>query len=358
MDFGEIIKNHLLYGGLPKNVYNEIRPMIARENNDNFSRLSNIGIVFGSILTVLSMVGVLSMRGFPAYLFLLVSSLIFFAYRKFMLIEDWRMSYLTCTLQWILLLIFGILNCTVFSPDPKSNSTIFCVLVLVPAYLMVDLPYRLDPMVIILTALYCVMLRFYKDPDVIFMDTVNALAVCGMCCVFNWIYAKKNMENIANVLYIEKERDSDSLTGVLTRNAARIITNAKLAKERGGYFVIVDIDDFKGINDTYGHLYGDVVLQKVAKCIKENTNREDVVSRYGGDEFTIYIPHNNTGEITTRLEGLFHSLDKNFEGERIQITCSVGAARVQTTNYKEMFETADKALYKSKEEGKNCYTIV
>ncbi|MFZ5437758.1 MAG: GGDEF domain-containing protein [Patescibacteria group bacterium] len=135
--------------------------------------------------------------------------------------------------------------------------------------------------------------------------------------------------------------------------------------------IVVDIDDFKKVNDEHGHLAGDMVLKFVADSLQKLCRRTDGVYRYGGEEFVI-IAHGNEEEIeklmvrileffrTTEidLEELSHGQGKRFKNLKLRKTVSLGAIsskRVSNLNFANHFDLADVALYSAKEGGRNQY---
>jgi len=125
--------------------------------------------------------------------------------------------------------------------------------------------------------------------------------------------------------------------------------------------IFSDIDHFKKINDTYGHQFGDLVLQRVAKIASESTRRSDVFCRYGGEEFVILVNNpseNGIRELAERLRGLIENEVIEFEGKRVPVTASLGAvvaipARDVTGLSERLITEADEAMYESKEKGRN-----
>lgn len=161
-----------------------------------------------------------------------------------------------------------------------------------------------------------------------------------------------------------KERaDKDELTGVYNRRAGRRRIERLLAqRESCGALLVLDIDDFKQINDTYGHMFGDAVLQNIAAELRSLFRSGDVVSRIGGDEFLIYMAGAAQPElITARLEkllGVFRSMF--LEGaQNCSISCSVGAALYPEhgQDYDALFQRSDQALYAAKAKGKDRYAL-
>ncbi|MDD3237261.1 MAG: sensor domain-containing diguanylate cyclase [Candidatus Gastranaerophilales bacterium] len=124
--------------------------------------------------------------------------------------------------------------------------------------------------------------------------------------------------------------------------------------------LMMDIDNFKSINDTYGHLIGDRVLKEIAATIKNTVRNIDVPARYGGEEFTVILPETTSKDARIIAERLRQNIAKIAipldEATTIKPTISIGIAEFPTNaeNEKELIDLADKALYKAKNDGKNC----
>jgi len=127
--------------------------------------------------------------------------------------------------------------------------------------------------------------------------------------------------------------------------------------------LMLDIDLFKKINDTYGHLVGDIVLKEVVKKIENNLRNEDILCRYGGDEFAVIIRDFKYGFVkiaAERIRLIFDGKSMNCEDHKINISLSIGAAAIDNENietFKDMIELADANLYKAKKSGGNCTVI-
>ncbi len=124
--------------------------------------------------------------------------------------------------------------------------------------------------------------------------------------------------------------------------------------------VMMDIDNFKHVNDTYGHLVGDMVLKEIAATIQKTIRHVDIPARYGGEEFTIILPETaalNAVIIAERLRQRISEIEvKVDENTVLRPTVSIGIAEFPNAaeGIKELIDCADKALYVSKENGKNC----
>ncbi len=121
--------------------------------------------------------------------------------------------------------------------------------------------------------------------------------------------------------------------------------------------MMIDIDFFKKVNDTYGHAAGDEVLRTVASIIKEQLRESDIPARYGGEEFAVLLPFTKIEEaqiVGERLRCAVEAHPVKVENAEIAVTISMGLAeynRVETGE--ELFERADKALYEAKKNGRN-----
>jgi two-component system cell cycle response regulator len=122
--------------------------------------------------------------------------------------------------------------------------------------------------------------------------------------------------------------------------------------------VMFDLDHFKAINDTYGHLAGDYVLKHLASAVKQRIRREDVFARYGGEEFAIVLPEISVATALTLAEKIRHLVEHQefrFEKTRIAVTISVGVAgtELQDIDAETLIKRADEQLYGAKAAGRN-----
>lgn len=153
----------------------------------------------------------------------------------------------------------------------------------------------------------------------------------------------------------------DGLTGLPNRDAYQQRLDEELTRKAryGGSLtlVVADVDHFKRINDNYGHLAGDKVLQLLAKAMRKSLRDVDFIGRYGGEEFVILMPETNAEEALAAMEKLRTKVENspfNFRKERVPITMSFGVSEFHSLEDGEtVFERADKALYQAKAEGRN-----
>ncbi|MCK4707238.1 MAG: GGDEF domain-containing protein, partial [Gammaproteobacteria bacterium] len=124
--------------------------------------------------------------------------------------------------------------------------------------------------------------------------------------------------------------------------------------------IVIDIDYFKKINDNYGHMAGDKVLQTLAKLIQNNVRETDLLTRYGGEEFAIIMPDTDQEAAIGVAEKLRIETENcafHYRDTRVNITISCGITEFKDKNKdnpETVFERADAALYKAKDAGRNC----
>ena len=173
---------------------------------------------------------------------------------------------------------------------------------------------------------------------------------------------EKEASQARRVIEEHKRRAThDGLTGLPNRDAYQHRLEEELARKAryGGSLtlVVADVDHFKRINDNYGHLAGDKVLQLLAKALRKSLRDVDFVGRYGGEEFVILMPETNAEEALAATEKLRTKVEAspfNFRKERVPITMSFGISEFHALeNAETVFERADKALYRAKDEGRN-----
>lgn len=155
----------------------------------------------------------------------------------------------------------------------------------------------------------------------------------------------------------------DALTGLLNRSAAEKIIHEHLRdKKRAGAFFIIDMDNFKLVNDRFGHPEGDALLKKIAAVLKDSFRAEDIIARMGGDELCVYAPSMDTEEtIAQCMDSLLARCRFEYTNEAgsFVVTPSVGVAISSDTGheYSHLYQCADEALYEAKAAGKNCWRL-
>ena len=170
---------------------------------------------------------------------------------------------------------------------------------------------------------------------------------------------QENLKSCYEELY--KQTIEDSLTGLLNRKT--ILEKLQIELERHKRLdselsiIMCDIDYFKKINDTYGHLAGDYILKKVGEIFRNNLRRYDFAGRYGGEEFLVILPHTNIFTAKKVAERIKLEVEKkifNYGSNKIKITISFGICSSKyVKSLEDIIFKADKALYYAKSKGRN-----
>jgi diguanylate cyclase (GGDEF)-like protein len=163
---------------------------------------------------------------------------------------------------------------------------------------------------------------------------------------------------------LREQANTDTLTGLANRRFFEQIANKELSlmRRQKEYFAVLmmDIDHFKTVNDTYGHAAGDYVLVQVSRCLSQTIREEDMVARIGGEEFVVGSPYTNRLAaivLAERLRKAVESLVIEFEDNQIPVTISIGIALLPQAgeNLEDILAAADERLYVAKQNGRNRF---
>ena len=158
----------------------------------------------------------------------------------------------------------------------------------------------------------------------------------------------------------------DWLTGVMNRGrleqTAELIKNSSIRFGQTQAMLLMDLDRFKTINDTYGHLFGDRVINIFAELVSKSIRNVDILGRYGGEEFCILMPNTNEKEafiMAQRIREKYEATHIFIKNTQIQCTVSIGVcdSSYVGNDFRKMFDAADKALYTAKSAGRNKVVV-
>lgn len=185
--------------------------------------------------------------------------------------------------------------------------------------------------------------------------------LCALLCSNNITKWKLEQERLL------KQAQSDELTGLLNRRTFQEHTENFLRQRTPGNSVlmIIDIDDFKQMNDRWGHVFGDSVLALISEKMRKSFRKSDLISRIGGDEFMILAKgikgSIKDGFLKKRLSDLQEELKniKTPDGNHINVTLSIGGAQIQDGDtFHDIYKRADSVLYEVKKCGKNGFKVI
>ncbi len=218
---------------------------------------------------------------------------------------------------------------------------------------------------LLLFAIYLIMRHWIVKPLTRYNESIKQGQIFPVCGAYELQVLAKSynevyMENEEREKLMKHQAEHDPMTGALNRRAFDQILKLMEKDKRDFALILVDVDTFKSVNDTYGHAVGDIILKRVASLLKEGFRSIDHICRIGGDEFAV-IMMDVTGDLGYTIEDKIQEINKQLEihEENIPaVSLSVGVAFTDRENPGEsLFEDADLALYYVKEHGRKACRI-
>lgn len=333
---------------------------ICNRNYSSFLGLTLVGIFSsGSILAI----------GIPLSQYFIFNKQIFilFAYCVILyliakLYLQKEKKYITAVFYAALtpLMIIGILMGTFL--DREVPSITFMVFISVLTLFMLDKPWRIFLYITCSSIIYIICCYYAKEYELFLTDMMHLAAFYCLAVGLNFLTLIDRIDNVENFVQYKIKSEIDLMTGVYNREVGLLKIKQLLNNQVKGAFIIVDIDNFKKINDNYGHMYGDTVIKDISRLIKESFGSEDVVLRMGGDEFIVYsVELVEMGECKKSLEYLFNRLSSAEIGREkgIAVSISIGCSinDKEKIDFNRLYRESDQCLYVAKNSGKGCCVI-
>ena len=242
--------------------------------------------------------------------------------------------------------------------DPYEPSiTIMIFMGALPLFIL-DKPWRVC-LYITIVAACCYQA---KEFGLFIEDFIDLVAFFTLAIGVNSFTLHDRLENVVNYVKFREKSERDALTGIYNRGKGEEKIAQLLQKETYGAFCIIDVDDFKYFNDTFGHSCGDEILQEIAKIIQNCFSSNDVFFRMGGDEFIIYcVDYIDGSQWEDRLDHFYKEIEAihistiNHKHISISLGCCIYSKGL--ADYNKLYLCSDQALYKSKSMSKGRYTI-
>lgn len=228
---------------------------------------------------------------------------------------------------------------------------------------MIRITVLLTLLIMIISLIITLVLHHLTDTDMGYLSILSAIlapTLIAPIIIYKFLDIIRQLR-LAHEL-LENLSQEDYLTGVYNRRHLEQTAAKDFSLSRRHDFpvsiMIMDLDHFKQINDTHGHLVGDQVLIELTQCVYEIIRQTDIFGRYGGEEFVLFMPHTALEDALMLAERIRQAVaDRQFESETspLNVTVSLGVAAMtpKTNTLEDLILNADLALYRAKEQGRN-----
>ena len=355
-----LLKNYFFYCGIEKDEYNALKKDAYVSNFLvwrvlHFLMAAVFGVLFiGSLRYALlrpnSLVYLIS------FLYSAIAILFFFILKKDSIIAQF-LIYLSISL----LFLFA---CVLTAMRPDTPAVSFIAFLLVTPMFMIDKPFFMAFELSAASAVFLIWMNSIKPYSVWQVDCANVVPFTVIGIFLNVIANAIRIREFVLTRKINIQKDTDELTelknkGAITREINEFLTDK--VSDRG-ILLILDIDQFKTINDTYGHDTGDDVIRQVGRCLGGKFTGSEIVGRFGGDEFIVFVKNCDETDTARRIaEDIIKCVSESVVladgSQKVSLSIGVAIYDGQEKNYSEIFKKADIALYRSKADPDNRYCI-
>ena len=351
----------LFFADLSEDTYKECIKDIQKANLGAINAITLVSsIIFAGITFVYLLKGVYGKEIYIIFLLLILPVLIYTKLKPDL--KGGVIAILGIYLMAVLY-IFGIMIGVIYNTD--NCSVTFVAIVIAFSILFVERPWRIQIVGAFFTFWMCALSVRYKAPNLALLDTLNSASFFVASCYICPYIIKGRVGGFHIRRQLEKERDLDALTEIYQRGTMTAKVESYFAEHKNDQcaMMLIDVDDFKKINDSYGHPVGDKVLKVLARSLFLSTTGRGFCGRYGGDEFcAFYFGIQNKDEPERYVEEFISNFKENDfisqNGEKFYPTISVGVfSDSKTRSFKELIKKADEALYEAKEKGKDGFVI-
>lgn len=245
--------------------------------------------------------------------------------------------------------IFGLAAFPFIGTKTALITNIFRILLFVAFFVLLEVSLSDEQPQVILSDEFLKILRF--------INITFFLLITGSITLAYTKATNEYQQMLAELASIDKLTGLDNRRSLIAK-AEKEIKDSQSSGEPLAMLVI-DIDHFKQVNDQHGHLCGDYILSKTAKVMQSTLRKEDVVGRWGGEEFLVLLPNADTATLNDLAERLRLAVEKSvfiYDSKRISISVTIGAATlINEDSFDSLVSRADRALYIGKESGRNRY---
>lgn len=358
-----IIRNYFCYCGIEKQEYNKIKKDAYVSNFVVWRMLHVLMSVVFTALFISSVASEILRPNMFIYMGGMIYSILATLAQFFILNKKSIIAQFLIYLSISMLLLFG---CFITANKPSTPATTFFVLIIITPIFMIDKPYFMTLELIIATTVFLIWMYYAKIdyPLVWRADLINSIVFLFVAIFIHIIANSVRINEFVLRRTISIQKDTDDLTKLKNKSALTREINVFLndPNKNQGIFMMLDIDSFKGINDTFGHDVGDIVLIKLGEFLAGQFTGDEVVGRFGGDEFIIFIKNTNDEEYAKEIANKIVSGVSEYviypnQQEKVVVSIGISLYSGEEKNYSEIFKKADIALYQAKDCKKEHFTF-
>ncbi len=353
------LRNYFCYCGIEKEEYNELKKDAYISNFRVWKMLHILMAVVFALLFATSLFVRMMGSNRTFYLIALIYSMAA-VFLFCVLKQDSLIAQLVIYLSISLLFLFGGFI-TENKPDVPANT--FVALLLITPMFMIDKPYFMAFELCTASVIFLAWMYTVKPYDVWRYDLINVIIYTVIGVFLHIISNSIRIREFVLTRKINIQKDTDELTGLKNKGAITREINEFLTDESGrGIMLLLDVDRFKSINDTYGHDTGDIVIQQLGEFLRSRFTGDEIVGRFGGDEFIVFIT--NTDDLNTARQaaddivtGASSYIALPDSEQRISISIGIAIRNGGEKNYSEIIKKADTALYSAKADPDSRYHV-
>ena len=358
--FLKTVRNYFFYCGIEKDEYNALKKD-AYVSNFKVWRLLHIlmSAVF-AVLFISSLCNEIMRDNIPLYLSALIYSVFancfFFISKKDSLVAQF-IIYLSISL----LFLFA---CFLTQNKPEIPATTFIAMLLITPMFMIDKPFFMTIELCVASAVFLTWMYNVKPYEVWELDLINVIVFTVVGIFLHIIANAIRIKEFVLTREITIQKDIDELTGIKNKGALTREINDYLkddSKDKG-IMLLLDIDKFKSINDTFGHDIGDRVIQQIGSFLGEKFAEHGIAGRFGGDEFIVFVKDTNDPVVAENIagdiiKGVSERVTLPDKDRKVSTSIGIASYSGSEKNYSDILKKADIALYRSKADPANRFCI-
>ena len=361
MKFFRKLRDYFCYCGISKEEYKEVKKSAYISNFEVWRVLHFLmDAAFGTLFLISlfdEFMGINVILYGIALIYSIVATVLFFILKK-----DSIAAQLFIYLSISMLLLF---SAFITASKPELPAITFIAFLLISPMFMIDKPYFMAIELVAASGIFALWMYFVEDPYIYRIDIVNILTFTPIGIIIHIISSSYRIKEFVLIREINLQKDIDDLTGLKNKSCLTREINSYIERDtefKQGIFFVLDIDGFKEFNDKNGHDVGDEILSQLGAFLKSKFYSDEIVGRFGGDEFIIFIKNNADARLAAKIATELASevgevIKLPNEKEKLSISMGIALYRGVEKNYSEVFKKADIALYKTKADRRFKFNI-